>query len=602
MPALTRPAHRKTIGGVPALPNIKAFEKQLLREALLDEVKLERVRAEAEKNGLPIVEVIPQLGFASEEDVYRSLANFCEMEFVLPSKQTIPEAVAQKVTARVATHYEIVPVEERRGTLIVAVSDPMNTHLLDDLRLVLKQRVQAAVTTPTEIRRATKNIYGVGADTLERMMVDAESAGNVVNLDATASAADLGDETIDASVIKFVNELILEAVQSDTTDIHIEPFEDQLRVRYRIDGVLHQVPTPPSIRGFQAAIVSRIKIMANLNIAEKRLPQDGKILANLGDSQYDLRVSILPTPHGETVNMRVLSRASMFLTLEELGFEAKEMRQFNAFIRRPHGIILVTGPTGSGKTTTLYAALNQLNGLDRKIITSEDPIEYQMEGITQMQVMPRIGFDFAMGLRSMLRHDPDIMLVGEIRDYETAEMAVRSSLTGHLVLSTLHTNDAAGSVTRLTDMNVEPFLISSTIIAAIAQRLVRRVCPDCSEPFHPDAAEMLEEFGLTAGDTDKVDFRRGAKCDACRHTGYRGRAAIYEILPFTNEIKDLTVQRATSVEIRKIALEQGMRTLRASGWSRVCQGKTTVEEVLRVTADTEMLAPPVETSHAPISV
>ena len=584
------------------MPGLKAFEKQLLRENILDEARLDEAKAEADKTALSLVEVIPQLGYASEERIYQALADFCEMRFVVASTFDVPADIAKKVPARFATHYGFVPIQERNGTLVVAVSDPLNTHLLDDIRLVLKRRIDAVVTTPSEISRATKQIYGVGADTMERILINTDQDGEVVNLQSYAISADLGDENIDASIIKFVNELILEAVKSDTTDIHIEPFEDQLRVRYRIDGILHQVPTPPSIRNFHSAIVSRVKIMANLNIAEKRLPQDGKILASFGDAQYDLRVSILPTPHGETVNMRILSRSSMFLTLEQLGFHETEMKHFNAFIRRPHGIILVTGPTGSGKTTTLYAALNQLNNLERKIITIEDPIEYQLAGVTQMQVMSRIGFDFSLGLRSILRHDPDVMLVGEIRDQETAEMAVRSSLTGHLVLSTLHTNDAAGSITRLADMGVEPFLISSTIIASIAQRLVRQICSECSAPHRPDATILQEEFGLSTKDLEKVEFRHGPGCDACRQTGYKGRAAIYEILPFTNPIKELTVQRATSVAIKERALQEGMSTLRASGWRRVCEGKTTLEEVLRVTADAEVLAAPLETSDATIRV
>lgn len=563
----------------------KAFEKQLLRDHILDEAMLERAKAEAAKNQLPLVDVIPQLGYASAEAVYQCLAAFCEMRFVLPSKMEIPEDLVEKVPARFATHYGFVPVQERNGTIIVAVSDPLNAHLLDDIRLVLKRRVEAVVTTPLEIERATKELYGVGADTMERILISEEHAGPVVNLEAAAVSADLGDEKIDASIIKFVNELILEAVRSETTDIHIEPFENQLRVRYRIDGILHQVPTPASIRGFHSAIVSRIKIMANMNIAEKRLPQDGKILATFGDNRFDLRVSVLPTPHGETVNIRILTRSSMFLTLDKLGFQEHEMKLFNNFILKPYGIILVTGPTGSGKTTTLYAALGKLNSIDRKIITIEDPVEYQMHGISQMQVQPRIGFDFSLGLRSMLRHDPDIMLVGEIRDHETAEMAIRSSLTGHLVLSTLHTNDAAGAVTRLTDMGIEPFLISSTMIASMAQRLVRRNCKECGQTYKPDEILLREEFGATPEALRTAQFLRGRGCESCRHTGYRGRLAICEILPFSNEIKDLTVQRATAYLIKRKAIEQGMTTLRASGWHHVCQGVTTVEEVLRVTAD-----------------
>ena len=563
----------------------KVFEKQLIRDGLVDETKLDRARSEAEKNGLSLVEVIPQLGYATVEAVYRSLAEFCEMRFVLTSKMEIPEEVYRKVPARFATHYRFVPVQERNGVLVVAVSDPLDATRLDDIRLVLKRRIEVVVTTPQEIQRTTKDLYGVGADTMERILSSEDHGGHTINLESSQISSDLGDESIDASIIKFVNELILEAVQSDTTDIHIEPFEEHLRVRYRIDGILHQVPVPASIRGFHASIVSRIKIMANLNIAEKRLPQDGKILATFGDNQYDLRVSILPTPHGETVNLRILTRSSAFLTLDELGFLEEDMKLFNNFIRKPHGIILVTGPTGSGKTTTLYAALSKLNKMDRKIITIEDPIEYQLTGISQMQVMPRIGFDFSLGLRSMLRHDPDIMLVGEIRDYETAEMAIRSSLTGHLVLSTLHTNDAAGAVTRLVDMGVEPFLISSTMIASMAQRLMRKICRHCMTPDSPDELLLREEFGVSAEQMAGQNYMTGEGCEECRHTGYRGRLAICEIMPFSNEIKELTVQRATALEIKRKAITQGMCTLRQAGWRRVCQGVTTADEVLRVTAD-----------------
>jgi len=584
------------------LAALTAFEQHLIRSEVLDEAKLSRAKAESSAKDLPLEDVIPQLGFASEEAVYQSLADFCEMRYVRPIAEDIAPELVRKVPARYATHYNIVPIEEQRGAIVIAVSNPMNTHGLDDLRMVLKQRVIPVVATPAHIRQTIKKIYGVGADTMERILSRDDHDGEVLQLERRAESADLGDDKIDASIIKFVNELILEAVQSDTTDIHIEPFEESLRVRYRIDGILHQAPVPPSIRGFHAAIVSRVKIMANLNIAERRLPQDGKILATLGDQQYDLRVSILPTPHGETVNMRILNRSSVFLTLDQLGFREEDMRLFNGFITKPHGIILVTGPTGSGKTTTLYAALSKLNSIDRKIITIEDPIEYQLTGITQMQVLPKIGFDFSMGLRSMLRHDPDIMLVGEIRDYETAEMAIRSSLTGHLVLSTLHTNDSSGAVTRLIDMGVEPFLISSTVICSIAQRLVRRLCTKCSEPIEPDWPVLRAEFGVREADAAHAKFLRGNGCEHCRHTGYKGRQAIYEILPFTPEIKRLTVERATAVDIKRQGLIEGVRTLRRSGWLRVMDGETTVEEVLRVTADAEVLGETSETPHAPVQV
>ena len=565
----------------------KGFEKKIVRDGLIDEARLDTVKRQAADKQLPLLEALTAYGQIPVAAVYSALAEFCEMRFVQPSKLALAREIAETVPARFATHYRFIPIEQRNGSMVVAVCDPLNSHLLDDIRQVLQQRIDPVVATPDEIERAIKELYGVGADTVERILHREEQEGDVVRLNEVPIGADLGDEKIDASIIKFVNELILEAIKSDTTDIHIEPYEEKLRVRYRIDGVLHEAPTPPSIRGFHSAIVSRIKIMANLNIAEKRLPQDGKILASFGDSRYDLRVSVLPTPHGESTNIRILSRSSMHLTLEQLGFQEQDLRQFNGYITRPHGIILVTGPTGSGKTTTLYAALGKLNNIDRKIITIEDPIEYQMNGITQMQVQPRIGFDFSVGLRSMLRHDPDIMLVGEIRDYETAEMAIRSSLTGHLVLSTLHTNDAPGAVTRLIDMGVEPFLISSTMIAAIAQRLVRKVCPTCGAPYAPDPAVVREEFGIELTPALTAAMRAGKGCDDCRNTGYRGRLAIYEIMPFSVPIKELTNQRANALEIKRRALQEGMRTLRSSGWTRVLAGQTTVEEVMRVTADAD---------------
>ncbi len=570
------------------MPASTAFEKHLLREELVTQEKLNRALAEAEKNGVPLVEVMQQLGYVTAEALYQSLARFCDMPYVVPSKQNIPAEVTEEIPARFASHYDFVPLSLQNGTVVVAVSDPLNSHLLDDIRLVLKKRIEAVVATPEEIGKTMKVLYGVGADTVEKILSDSDSVGSVINIETAGVGMDLGDETIDASIIKFVNEVLTEAIDSGATDIHIEPFEDELRVRYRIDGILHQVPTPSTIRGFHTAIVSRIKVMANLNIAEKRMPQDGKIIANIGDGKYDLRVSILPTPHGESINIRVLSRASMFMTLEDLGFLEADLELFNGFLGRPHGIVLVTGPTGSGKTTTLYASLNKINNMERKTITIEDPIEYQLKGITQMQVLPQIGFDFSMGLRSMLRHDPDIMMVGEIRDYETAEMAIRSSLTGHLVFSTLHTNDAAGAVTRLTDMGVEPFLIASTMIASIAQRLVRRVCRNCAAPYRPTAKE-LAELRMDPGQIAAAKFMKGGGCDKCRHTGYSGRVAIYEILPFSTEIKELTVQRAPAAVIKSKGRELGMRTLRDSGWLRVKEGLSTIDEIFRVTSDTDVI-------------
>jgi len=554
----------------------------------LDEEGIARARDEALRSGTTVERAATTLGLASAESVYRAVAEYAGVPYIKLSDRTIDQTVIDRVPAKFVTHYEFMPVEERDGTLVVALTAPLDTHLIDELRLMLRQTIDPVVATPTEISSASKRYYGIGADTVQQMIIEADSTpAGTINLDSQTSEV-LDDSNVDASIIKFVNELLQEAIAGQATDVHIEPFENELRVRYRIDGILHIASVPPHIKDFHTSIVSRIKILANLNIAEHRLPQDGKIEATLGGDEYDLRVSILPTPHGETVNIRILSRKSMFLSLNELGLAGDYYDLFNSLISRPHGVILVTGPTGSGKTTTLYACLQKINSAERKIITIEDPIEYQLSGITQMQVLDKIGFTFARGLRSMLRHDPDIMMVGEIRDYETAETAIRCALTGHLVFSTLHTNDAASAVTRLTDMGVEPFLLASSVIATIAQRLVRIICPQCRTEFKPDE-EALREIGVTAEDAKGHTFYKGSGCEACRFTGYKGRTAIYEILPFVASIRDLTMQRAPSSLIKEKAVKLGMRTLRQDGWLRITDGLTTFEEVLRVAQAEESL-------------
>jgi len=568
----------------------KSFEDYLIERKLLTEDQVEAGRQEKGRTGGSFEQAIVGLGFGHEEELYRALADFLELPYVRLSACSIDRALIEEVPARFVTHYSFMPVAVRDGILRVAVCDPQNTHLLDELRLVLKRRVEPVVSSPDEIAKAITQHYGIGAETVERILSEAETEGRTVVLDEHP-AENLEDASLDASMVKFVNQIVVEAIRSGVTDIHIEPFERELRVRYRIDGVLHQAAVPPTIREFHPSIVSRIKIMADLDIAEKRLPQDGKIRVNLGTDEYDLRVSILPTPHGETVNIRILSRSSMFLSLEQLGFSKRDLALFQKLIERPYGIILVAGPTGSGKTTTLYASLNKLNSIDQKIITIEDPIEYQLAGVTQMQVLPKIGFDFARGLRSMLRHDPDIMLVGEIRDYETAEAAIRSALTGHLVFSTLHTNNAAGAITRLIDMGVEPFLLSSTIIACIAQRLVRLLCKECKVPFRPDD-EVFRSVGVSPEQWQDATFYRPAGCEKCRFTGYKGRQAIFEILPFWPDIKRLTMERAPANVIKEQARSLGMRTLLQDGWGRIVQGATTFEEVLNVAREVEFVVEP----------
>lgn len=569
------------------MSSFNAFEQHLLADHIVTEDELEQYRGKAERSSRPMLEVLSDAGLATPESLYQILAQYCELPFVDLSHLDIPESLANEVPARFATHYGFVPIGYKTDALLVAISDPLDSNRIDEIRMILKRAIKPVVATPSDIEKASRALYGLGADTVEKILSDTKDDEAVVTLESEVATSDLGDDSIDASIVKFVNVVFMEAIQSDATDIHIEPFEDELRVRYRIDGVLHSVSVPSSVLGFQSSIISRVKVMANLNIAEKRLPQDGKIQVSIGDGKYDLRVSLLPTPHGESLNIRILTRSSIFKTLGDLGFLPDDLESIHSFIERPHGIILVTGPTGSGKSTTLYSALNRLNKTDRKTITVEDPIEYQLKGITQMQVLPQIGFDFSMGLRSMLRHDPDVMMVGEIRDYETAEMSIRASLTGHLVFSTLHTNDAAGTVTRLIDMGVEPFLIASTMIASIAQRLVRKICNECGAPTVP-SSEALLEFGVKPEDVLEAKFRQGVGCEHCRNTGYHGRLAICEILPFVQEIKELTVHSAQSSEIKKCARSLGMRTLRDSGWLRVESGETTLDEVLRVSADTDI--------------
>lgn len=487
-----------------------------------------------------------------------------------------PSALAA-VSARLAAHYAILPLRrESDGTLVVAIGEPADIEMLDEISLVLGCSVRPVQAQPKAIREAIREHYGVGADTLERL-VDGRDDLQVTDPSMNASI----DEAVsDASIIKFVNELIVDAYNNRATDIHLEPYEKRLRIRYRIDGILFDARIPESIRHFREAIVSRIKIMASLDIAERRLPQDGRIRVRIGGKDFDLRVSVIPIAHGESVNIRILQRTNVFLGLEAVGFEPNLLARFSDLLDLNHGIILLTGPTGSGKTTTLYACLSKINESDRKIITIEDPVEYEIEGICQMHARPEIGLTFANGLRSMLRHDPDVMLVGEIRDFETAELAIRCALTGHLVFSTLHTNDAAGSIPRLIDIGVEPYLLASSIQAVLAQRLVRLICPHCTRSYKPDI-ELLSELGYDVNDT--LEFCEGAGCDHCRQSGYYGRTAIHEMFVMKDEIRTLTVDRADGSRIKTAALESGMRTLRDDGLNKVERGMTTIEEILRVT-------------------
>jgi type II secretion system protein E len=507
-----------------------------------------------------------------------SLGAALDIPVVKIDPSAIDPALIKEIPAKLVTHYSFMPLELKDRVLTLAVNDPLNTFALDEIKLFTGFSVRPVLSAHKDIIEAIRNFYGLGADTIEAMEKESSDGLEVLTPE---SKLDIRDESIDPSVIKFINQVLSDAIRQRATDIHFEPFEDQLRIRYRIDGVLYEVACPPGIKNFQSSIASRIKVMANLDIAEKRRPQDGRVDIKMEGEMYDLRVSIMPTPFGESIGIRLLPRSSPVIGLESLGLPPNHLKALEEMIARPFGIILVTGPTGSGKTTTLYSCLSKINSAERKILTIEDPIEYQLKGITQMQVEPKIDFTFANALRSMLRHDPDVMMVGEVRDTETAELAVRTSLTGHLVFSTLHTNDAAGGITRLLDMGIDSFLVSSSILLIIAQRLVRLICPKCKEKFTP-SPDILRQLGAEAA---QGTLYHGKGCEACRFTGYQGRTGIFELLLITDEVRELILKKVPSHQIKQKAVSQGMRTLRESGWDKIRAGLTTVEEVVRVTQE-----------------
>ncbi|MFA5516808.1 MAG: type II secretion system ATPase GspE [Desulfuromonadales bacterium] len=490
------------------------------------------------------------------------------------------EELLDLVPISFAKEYRIFPMERKDGRLRVAVADPLDTRPLNDLATLTREFIEVAVADPEEILRAINRSYEERAGATQETIEDIETGGDP--LAAGLEPADLIDAADEAPIIRFVNSLITQAYKQRASDIHIEPFEAELIARYRIDGLLYEVMRPPAKA--QASITSRIKIMANLNIAEKRLPQDGRFRVRIAGKDVDVRVSTLPTAFGERVVMRLLDKTSNVLSLEDIGMGPGMLGPVQQMIQKSHGIFLVTGPTGSGKTTTLYAALTRLNSRDKNIITVEDPIEYQLPGVGQIQVNAKINLTFAAGLRSILRQDPDIIMVGEIRDGETAEIAVQSALTGHMVFSTLHTNDAAGALTRLVEMGVEPFLAASSIVGILAQRLVRRICPNCREAYQP-GAEMLREMGLAGAVPVDANFYRGVGCTQCLDIGYRGRSGIYELLPVDEQVRDLLLQNKDSASIKAAAIKKGMKTLRDAGLAMALAGETSIEEVLRVTQE-----------------
>ena len=537
-------------------------------------------RGQEEKGGR-IGDMLIQQKVISELDLLKALSIQFDLPFLsdLPTKDLNTD-FTETVPIQFLKKYKMVPVVTSKE-ISIAVNDPLSFQPLDDLRLIMGWDGVKIVLAPyPAILSAINFAYDMRQDSAEQVIQDMHEEDSDLILSEIEEIGDLLDDTSDAPIIKLVNLVLSQAVKSRASDIHIEPFQNKLKVRHRVDGILYDMLTPP--KHIQSTLISRIKIMAKLNIAEKRLPQDGRIEIRIADKNVDIRVSTLPTAFGERVVLRLLDKSSVLLKLSDLGMPQDRFKLINNLIRMPHGIMLVTGPTGSGKTTTLYAALTMINNPDINIITIEDPIEYQIEGIGQIHVNPKIGLTFASGLRSIVRQDPDVILVGEIRDLETAEIAIQSALTGHLVFSTLHTNDSASAVTRLIDMGIEPFLVSSSVVAILAQRLVRVICSNCRVPYTPDE-ESLEKIGITPEMLAGRKIYQGKGCPFCLNTGYKGRAGIFELMMLDDTIKNLLLKTSDANAIKKKAIEQGMITLRRDGAQKVLDGTTTIEEVFRVT-------------------
>lgn len=546
----------------------------LIKEGILTEEQLKSALSEQAKSGEPLSSTLLRLQLIHKiEPVYQLLARQLGVPFVqLKDQEIVPEIIG-RIPAQLACYYQVVPVSAQNGHLTVAMSNPRDIHQLDGLSASLNCRIKPVLAEGKDILDAIRRYYGVGAETIEQMMDTV--APHSETIQAVENILEIDSE---ASIGRFINQLLLEAYRDRATDIHIEPYEDELQIRYRIDGLLYDAKVPVNIKHFKDSINSRIKILSNLNIAEKRLPQDGRFKVKVGDARLDLRVSFLPTAYGESVVIRILNQNQLF-DLRELGLLEGDLQTLDRLLQNPHGVIFVTGPTGSGKTTTLYSCLSRVKQAETKILTIEDPVEYQLRGITQIQINPAIGLTFAQGLRSMLRHDPDIMMVGEVRDRETADIAIQVALTGHRVFSTLHTNDAASGITRLLDMGVEPFLISSSVMCFIAQRLVRVICPHCKYPVKASSSSV------SSGELEDAAVFAGKGCEACQMTGYHGRKGIYEFLVLDDDLRDMIHRRASATQIHARAVEKGMRTLRQDGWEKVKKGLTTPEEVIRVTQE-----------------
>ena len=559
------------------------FADVLAKPQLFNQRQLQIVR-DTIAGGGRLSTILTQLGARTEEEAFHYLALTLGMRLLDLSKTEVDEDILKTFPMKMVHRYGVFPVGyDPDGSLVVATGNPFDLYAIDAISAAIKVPVTPVVALPSELAKLIKTYLGVGAETIEGLLAQAAEEDGVEMLEELEWDQS-GDAAMaqEASVVRLVNDILTEAIEARASDIHIEAQEHGMKVRYRIDGVLQTQPMPPEINRFQSAIVSRLKIMSRLNIAEKRVPQDGRIKIRVQGREVDIRLSIIPMLHGEGIVMRILDKDRMNFTLKGIGMDQDVYETFGKLIKMPHGIILVTGPTGSGKTTTLYSALNEIKDEATKIITTEDPIEYQLNGINQIQVHAKVGLTFAASLRAILRHDPDICLVGEIRDFETAENAIQASLTGHLVFSTLHTNDASGAFTRMIDMGVEPFLVCSTVEGIMAQRLVRRMCPHCKERYTPDLNDTPEDFPFDRLSEENVEVFRPIGCRECRHTGYSGRVAIYELLVANDEIRHIAGQREPAHLVKAAARKAGMMTLRENGWRKVLWGVTSVDEIVRM--------------------
>ncbi len=560
----------------------------LVEKGVITAKELELAVSQQQKTKKLLGQILVEMGLITEKKLLQVLAEQQGVAFVELKNIKIDEKVLKAVPAKFVWHYKIMPVSIEENILTIAISNPFEVWPIDDLESHLGLRVEKVLATSEDIFSAIKKYYGVAAETIERLLTESpgETAKTGFSNQETA-IEDLDRMSEDASVIRLVNQVLHQAINDRATDVHLEVFRNDLTLRYRIDGILYDAPVSDNIKYLYPAIISRIKVMADLDIVERRLPQDGRAKVKIADKEYELRVSVIPTLYGENIVIRILPTTMLF-DIANLGVSKSDLQTLSQLISKPHGIIFVTGPTGSGKTTTLYACLSKLNTRSRKILTIEDPVEYELKGVSQTQINPKIGVTFAAMLRSMLRHDPDIMMVGEVRDFETAEITIQTALTGHLVFSTLHTNDAASGVTRLIDIGIEPYLIASSVEAFIAQRLVRVICDKCKAEDRGQMSEVRAQIENDLKDQIRekkleIKIYKGKGCKACNNTGYMGRTGIYEFLLVNDEIRKLILQKTSSDIIKKKAIELGMKVLRQDGWEKVLAGITTPEEVMRVT-------------------